>query len=94
MSPCKLVETPSQVSQASDIEWGVLVDAYLVDAASVGDRYVAMVYGDLSGRSCDGMTVVTPPVRTLEERGGYTLLRSVSGGDHYVVASRLAEGAA
>ncbi|EGH48793.1 hypothetical protein PSYPI_43286, partial [Pseudomonas syringae pv. pisi str. 1704B] len=25
VSPCKLVETPSQISQASDIEWGVLV---------------------------------------------------------------------
>ena len=81
-----------RVVWASDIEWGVTVDAYLMDAARVGNRYAALVYRDLSGVSCDGMTVVTPEVRTVSERGGYTLVRSLCGEDHYVVVSELPEG--
>lgn len=92
MSACTIIEMPRSILQASEIEWGVTVDAYLMDAARVGDRYVAKVYSDLSGKGSDGMTVVTPPVKVQEERGGYTLLRSTCGGDYYVVVSRLQEG--
>jgi len=92
VSACEKIPLPMRVVWASDIEWGVTVDAYLMDAARVGNRYAALVYRDLSGVSCDGMTVVTPEVRTVSERGGYTLVRSLCGEDHYVVVSELPEG--
>lgn len=92
MSAWEKIPPPMRVVWASDIEWGFTVDAYLMDAARVGNRYAALVYRDLSGVSCDGMTVVTPEVRTVSERGGYTLVRSLCGEDHYVVVSALPEG--
>ncbi|MFK3774320.1 hypothetical protein [Pseudomonas sp. NPDC089406] len=82
-----LVSAKLAIAQAHD--WGALVDAYLVDAAEVGDRFVAYVYGDLSGQLVDGMTIVTPPSEVIAEVEGMALLRTVSGNDHYVMVSRL-----
>ncbi|WP_232248867.1 hypothetical protein [Pseudomonas putida] len=65
------------------------IDAYLLDAAMVGNRYTARVYQDLSGVNADGMTVVTPEVRAVREQGGFTLVRSLGGHDHYVIVSKL-----
>lgn len=92
MSACEWVGLPVEVAQASDIDWGVLIDAFLVDAARVGNRYTAVVYRDHSGASCDGMTVITPEVFAVGEKEGCTLLRSLTGRDHYVIVSQLAEG--
>lgn len=50
-----LVSAKLAIAQAHD--WGALVDAYLVDAAEVGDRFVAYVYGDLSGQLGCGVRV-------------------------------------
>jgi len=80
-----------RVVRASSIEWGITIDAYLINAARVGDRYTALVYGDQSGAISDGMTVVTPPIRAVEQRGGFTLMRSLGGNDHYVIVSELPE---
>lgn len=92
MSACEKIPLPMRAVWATDIDWGVTVDAYLMNAARVGNRYAALVYRDLSGVSCDGMTVVTPEVRTVSTQDGYTLLRSLCGRDHYVVVSELAVG--
>lgn len=91
MSACKLIGLPPLVVQAAGIDWGVTVDAYLMAAARVGDRLTAMVYCDLSGVNSDGMTVVTPSVRAVAEKGGYTLVRSATGNDNYVIVSELTE---
>ena len=77
---------PAEIVKARDIDWAVHIDAYLTQAAKVGDRYVALVYGDRSGVSLDGMTVATPPIECVLVRGGFKLMRSV-GGDYYVIAS-------
>ncbi|WP_302476676.1 hypothetical protein [Pseudomonas moraviensis] len=37
------------------------------------------------------MTVVTPSVRAVEQRSGFTLVRSRSGDDHYVIVTELLE---
>ncbi|CRM32998.1 hypothetical protein ACIQRH_00920 [Pseudomonas sp. NPDC090964] len=89
MSVCELIELPTWVVRASAVDWGVTVDGYLVNAARVGDRYAAIVYGDQSGVIRDGMTVVTPSVRAVEQRSGFTLVRSRSGDDHYVIVTEL-----
>lgn len=89
MSVCELIELPTWVVRASAVDWGVTVDGYLVNAARVGDRYAAIVYGDQSGGIRDGMTVVTPSVRAVEQRSGFTLVRSRSGDDHYVIVTEL-----
>lgn len=86
---CELTEFPARVARATVIEWGVTIDAYLLDAAMVGNRYTARVYQDLSGVNADGMTVVTPEVRAVREQGGFTLVRSLGGHDHYVIVSKL-----
>lgn len=91
VSACELIELPTRVVRASCIEWGVTVDAYLLDAAKVGNRFTARVYRDLSGMNSDGMTVVTPEVQPVSERSGYRLVRSLSGHDHYVIVSQLSE---
>ncbi len=93
VSACELFDLPLQVAQATRIDWGVTIDAYLVDAARVGDRLTALVYCDLSGVSTDGMTVVTPAVSPVSHISGYTLVRSRTGSDHYVIVSELLEGA-
>lgn len=77
---------PSEVVLAQSIDWSVHIDAYLFSAARMGDRYVAVVYGDGSKVSEDGMTVATPPVRCVAEKEGFKLIRSANG-DHYVITS-------
>ncbi|KRP60169.1 MULTISPECIES: hypothetical protein [Pseudomonas] len=86
---CELTEFPVRVVRATVIEWGVTIDAYLLDAAMVGNRYTGLVYQDLSGVNADGMTVVTPEVRSVRQQGGFTLVRSLGGHDHYVIVSKL-----
>lgn len=93
MSACELIGLPPQVVQAAGINWGVTVDAFLMDAARVGDRFAALVYCDLSGVNLDGMTIVTPEVCVVDHVNGYTLVRSLTKSDHYVIASELAEAA-
>lgn len=89
LSACELIELPLEVVQAASIEWGVAIDGYLVDAARVGDRFTASVYCDLSRVNSDGMTVVTPEVQALRQISGFTLVRSRTGRDHYVIVSEL-----
>lgn len=77
-----------EVEHAEGIDWGVPIDAYLMDAARVGNRYVASVYCDLSGISANGEIVVTPPVRQISKVGRFEMLQSLCGNDHYVVVTR------
>jgi len=79
---------PSEVLQASAIDWEVMVDAYLFGAAFVGGCYAARAFLDRSGEIDDGMTVLTPVVRVMVERNGFVLVRSLCGQDHYVIVSR------
>ncbi|SOS36176.1 hypothetical protein CFBP6411_04819 [Pseudomonas syringae group genomosp. 3] len=83
---------PMQVLVASRMEWGVIIDAFLTNAARVGDRYAAESYFDRSGAISDGMTVVTPPVVLLLNREGFLLVRSACRNDHYVIVSEHGEG--
>lgn len=78
---------PLQVLAAKRIKWGVLIDAYLTDAARVGARYSAKAFSDRAGLIEDGETVATPPAKAVDEQHGFVLLRSVSGRDHYVVVN-------
>lgn len=78
---------PANVERASRIDWGVLVDAYLTDAAQVGKRFAATLFFDQAGVISNGETVVTPPLRRLGKRGDFWLMQSESGQDHYVVVS-------
>lgn len=50
--------------------------------------YAASLYSDQSQKIADGETVVTPPVTTVYQQEGFTLLRSFNGLDHYVVVSQ------
>ncbi|MCO7058649.1 MULTISPECIES: hypothetical protein [Pseudomonas] len=84
-------DLPSEVIQAQGIDWGVMVDAYLFNAARVGQSYAAHVYSDQSNVNSNGMTVATPPLVLVETRAGFKLMRSLSGNDHYVIASELGE---
>lgn len=85
--PCGIEQgIPHEVSRAQGIEWDVCIDAYLHNAARVGQRYAAEVYFDQSGSSENGMTVATPPLRCVDVRQGFKLMRSMAGG-HYVIAS-------
>ncbi|MDZ5602912.1 hypothetical protein SJI00_09010 [Pseudomonas sp. RP23018S] len=81
-------EIPNVVEKAKGIDWGVLIDAYLMNAAQVGNRFAASVYCDLSGASSDGMTILTPPVRQVAAVGKFEMLQSLCGNDHYVVVTR------
>ncbi len=78
----------TRIQAAQSIDWGVVVDGYLVNAAAVGRVYAASLYFDHSQKIADGETVVTPPVTTVYQRQGFTLLRSFNGSDHYVVVSQ------
>ncbi|MBM0210371.1 hypothetical protein JHZ67_14035 [Pseudomonas syringae pv. maculicola] len=78
---------PEEVMQASAIDWEVIVDAYLLGAAFVGGCYAARAFLDRSGAINDGMTVVTPRVAVMAERGSFLLVQSLSGQDHYVIVS-------
>lgn len=78
---------PLSVVAASSEQWGVTIDAYLVDAVRVGNRFAATAYFDLSGCIDDGSTVATPPVRAVELREGFVLLQTLCGSDYYVIAA-------
>lgn len=80
-------DVPPEVEAAKCIDWGVMIDAFLMHAASVGSQFTGSVYCDRSGASSNGMTVITPRVVRLSQRHGMTLLRSISGADHYVVVT-------
>ncbi|WP_010205326.1 hypothetical protein, partial [Pseudomonas amygdali] len=80
-------ELPWVVIKARELDWGVLIDAFLVNAAKVGDRYAAQVFDDRSGRAENGSTVVTPPLKLACSQGMFKMFRSICGNDHYVVAS-------
>lgn len=84
-------DLPSEVIQAQGIDWGVVVDAYLINAARAGQSYAALVYNDQSGVCSDGMTVATPPLCLVESRAGFKLMRSLNGQDHFVIASELSD---
>lgn len=84
-------DLPWAVIKAREIDWGVLVDAVLVDAARVGNRYAARVFDDQSGQAENGSTVVTPPLVQIGSRGMFKMFRSVCGNDRYVVASEYRE---
>lgn len=87
-------DLPDEVVQAMSIEWGVIVDAYLVDGARVGDRYAAIAFGDCSGVVPDGATIATVPVRCVASRGSFRLLQTFNGNDHYVLVTECKAGAA
>ncbi|MCW2293132.1 hypothetical protein M2262_003182 [Pseudomonas sp. BIGb0408] len=78
---------PASVEQASRIDWGVLIDAYLINAAKVGERFAASVFLDRARAIPDGETVVTPPLRMLSACGDFQLMQSECGRDHYVLVS-------
>lgn len=86
-------EAPGAVIRAQAMDWGVAIDAYLYDAARVGQRYAAIVYGDKSGASLDGMTVATPPLELVKTQSGIKLMRTPNGDHHFLIVSELgAEG--
>lgn len=68
-------------------DWGVVVDAYLFNAARVGDRFAATVFCDRSCRVPDGVTVATNPVRQISARSAFKLLQTLDGADHYVLVT-------
>lgn len=78
---------PAEVLLASEVQWGVPVDAYLIHAAKVGDRYAGVAYLDQSGGILDGSTVATPPVKAISKKHDFVLLQTLSGRDHYVIAA-------
>nr|WP_141687636.1 hypothetical protein [Pseudomonas sp. 25 E 4] len=80
---------PLRVLAAKRIQWGVIIDAYLIDVARVGARYSATAFSDRSGLIQDGETVATPPAKTVNEQQGFVLLQSLCGRDHYVVVNWL-----
>lgn len=91
--PRKVFGLPSEVAQAKAHDWGVLIDAFLMNAARVGDRYAATVFCDRSGLVSDGTTVATRSVRQVCAHGGFKLLQTYDGADHYVlVTEHLAGG--
>lgn len=78
---------PADVEKASRINWGVLIDAYLTNAARVGSRYAGTLFLDCAGSISNGETVVTPPVRMVKSCGDFCLVQSACGKDHYVIVS-------
>lgn len=79
---------PREVAQAMAQEWGVFVDAFLTDAAKVGDRYAAIAYFRRPGSLAeDGVTVATPAVREISSKGAFKLVQTFDGQDHYVLVS-------
>lgn len=85
---------PSEVVQAMRHDWGVLIDAYLVNAARIGDRFAAIVFCDRSGMVSDGTTVATQPVHQIATRGAFKLLQTLDRADHYVLVTEHDEGGA
>lgn len=68
-------------------DWGVFVDAYLLNGAQVGERFAATAYFSQPGEISDGMTVATLPVRHVTTQGAFKLLQTLDGADHYVLVS-------
>ena len=101
MCGCLVTRMKLQMLSLTAAEWSqtlvatreraLRVDAYLVNAARAGQSYAALVYNDQSNVSSNGMTVATPPLQLVETRAGFKLMRSLSGKDHYVIASELSE---
>lgn len=85
---------PCEVVQAMSRDWGVLVDAYLFNAARVGDRFAATVFCDRSGMVPDGGTVATNPVRLIAVRGVFKLFQTLDRADHYVLVTEHDDGGA
>ncbi|RMM79805.1 hypothetical protein ALQ71_00054 [Pseudomonas coronafaciens pv. striafaciens] len=85
---------PAEVIKAMALNWGVYIDAYLLDAARVGNRYAAIAFCDQSGASSNGMTVATPPVRHVATQGAFKLLQTTDGADNYVLVTEQGAGAA
>ncbi|MBS7426453.1 hypothetical protein KHW15_10210 [Pseudomonas syringae] len=85
---------PCEVIQAMSHDWGVLVDAYLVNAARIGDRFAAIVFCDRSGMVSDGSTVATQPVHQVATRGAFKLFQTLDRADHYVLVTEHDEGGA
>jgi hypothetical protein len=83
---------PRELLEAMSLNWGVYVDAYLMDAAKVGDRFAATAFGDQSGVVPDGVTVATQPLRHVATQGSFKLLQTVDGGDYYVLVTEYAAG--
>lgn len=81
------VPIPKEILLASQVPWGVFVDAYLTEAVKVGDRYAGLAYLDQSGLIPDSSTVATPPVKTLQRKHDFVLVQALSGLDHYVIAA-------
>jgi aminoglycoside/choline kinase family phosphotransferase len=84
---------PTEVLLAKEVQWEVLIDAYLTSAAKVGDRYAGVAYLDRSRVIVNGSTVATPLVRAVDERQGFVLLQTLCGRDHYVIATWQSPGA-
>jgi hypothetical protein len=82
-------KVPGAVIRAQSMVWGVTIDAYLYDAARVGQRYAAIVYGDKSGASLDGMTVATPPLELVKAQSGFKLMRTPGGNQNFLIVSEL-----
>lgn len=78
---------PFKVMQAARMSWGVLIDAYLINGARVGDRFTASAFLDYAGKIKNGETVVTPPLRKVAARGEFSLMQSSNGRDYYVLVS-------
>ncbi|MEE4697096.1 hypothetical protein V2J91_10750 [Pseudomonas alliivorans] len=90
--PKKLLQEehlPIEVTRAQRVNWGVFVDAFLMNAAKVGNRFAAEAYGDQSGLISDGTTVATAPVRSIASVNGFQLLQTLDAGDHYVIVTEL-----
>ena len=80
-------DVPPEIEVAKRIDWGVMIDAFLMHTAQVGSQFTGSVYCDRSGAALDGMTVITPGVVRVSQKHGMTLLRSISGADHYVIVT-------
>lgn len=74
----RMEELPSMLQQLRN---------YLTSAARVGDRYAGVAYLDRSGLIGNGSTVATPPAKAIDQKHEFVLLQTLSGRDHYVVAT-------
>ncbi|BBI43270.1 hypothetical protein [Pseudomonas syringae] len=86
-SPEALSELPAPVETAMTVDFGVVVDGYLFNAARVGNVYTASLYFDHAQTIANGSTVVTPPCEEVFCVKGFKLVRSLNGADHYVIVT-------
>lgn len=80
---------PTEVSHAQKVNWGVFVDAYLMNAARVGNRIAAVAYADQSGLIANGTTVATAPVRLIASVNGFKLFQTLDANDYYVLVTEM-----